>query len=703
MSFVRNRFHNTHSFLKRCERCCNHDVPTTTRKWRGPQLPVRRFLSSASSSLESVTSTPPRRRTAPTDGLTLQDFVVLQPKPTPSTTRAMIEDRIVHSSAVTTSHHHESTGAASSTNNTNTKWRTFFIKTYGCQMNVNDTDIVKSILFQHGYRESPSEAHADCVLTNTCAIRDKAEQRVWTRLRQLRAAQRTAVPRNHQRPQQVVGVLGCMAERLQTELLHEGVADVAVGPDHYRTLPHLLDQLLDQKKARRHLDVVHPAAVLDVDQEDNESESGHIRRRLETYDDIVPAHESSRISSFVSIQRGCSNHCSFCIVPHVRGPERSRPLPSILDEVRSLIDQGVREITLLGQNVNSYHDTDSITSDSATDPLSSSSSSYRLSNAGFRSRLNRPEGGYWFADLLHAVSNLDPEVRVRFTSPHPKDYPSALLQLMAERPNVCNQLHMPAQSGSSSMLQRMRRGYTREAYLELIETVRQTIPDVALSTDMIAGFCEETETEHHDSATLMELVQFDQAFLFAYSRREQTQAARRLSDTVPPEIKQMRLQHLIDLFQTNVQLRNEREVGRYRLVLVEGPAKKGVGLWTGRTDQNKRVLFQHDTCWDHSQMEPLLRRIIDPLLTRSLDSVDRQLLTTLADSQSFSVAPGDYAVVQITKAKGIGLRAKLAWRSTLQEFEQSQIGAVEHQVQANLLQSWLTASSDGLDLTAETA
>lgn len=515
----------------------------------------------------------------------------------------------------------------------------FHIKTYGCQMNVNDSDIVRAVLLQKGYREVREEADADVWLTNTCAIRDKAERKVWQRLRTLKKRKKS---------NQIVGLLGCMAERLQGELLKENMADLVVGPDAYRDLPRLLGELTDIE------DPIEQAINVQLSME-------------ETYQDIVPVRDKkSSSSAFVSIQRGCSNRCSFCIVPFTRGQERSRPFESIVNEVQELVElNNLKEVVLLGQNVNSYHDRSEAAL--AARPLAISSS---LSNSGFRNRTKRPSaGGYTFVDLVEAVADISPELRVRFTSPHPKDYPRELLHLMAERPNICNQLHMPAQSGSTTMLKRMKRGYTREAYLELLDSVHSTIPDVALSSDFIAGFCDETEEEHADTLSLLKHVEYEQAFLFAYSMRNKTHAHRAMEDNVLPEIKQRRLQELINMFRTKVHEKNVRvEIGRLRLVLVEGKAKRqgfpGAATWHGRTDQNKRVMFGvKDT---------------SPGVTETMDEAYASILLqqTLAGNRNLSLqpasrsslAPGDYAVVEITEAKGHTLRGRLLWKSTLAGF-----------------------------------
>jgi MiaB/RimO family radical SAM methylthiotransferase len=598
----------------------------------------------------------------------------------------------------------------------------FHIKTYGCQMNVNDTDIVRAILLEHGgYQEAATEDQATIWFTNTCAIREKAEQKVWNRLQtqKQRKLQTKTTKSNNTTPNNkrvVVGVLGCMAERLQEKLLQENVADLVVGPDAYRDLPRLLDQLLlDQPK-----DVpLHPQPHEDGDDDDNGILPWAMNVQLnleETYSDILPIrsiHNNNKDSespqqrqpqqqllhsAFVSIQRGCSNRCSFCIVPFTRGQERSRPLDSILAEVTQLMEQdNLKEVVLLGQNVNSYHDRSEAAL--AANPLATLPG---LSNAGFRNRIHRPvheqQGGYTFVDLVEKIADLNPELRVRFTSPHPKDYPSELLHCMAERPNVCNQLHLPAQSGSTTMLKRMKRGYSREAYLQLIETVQAIIPDVALSSDFIAGFCGETEQEHEDTVTLLEQVQYEQAFLFAYSMREKTHAHRVMEDNVPASIKQARLQELIDTFRTNVHEKNQRvEVGKLRLVLVEGPAKRqlvattsssaeleqhqqhpSTVTWHGRTDQNKRILFpvqQHEdaalvldeSVANHHIMAAAVSTSSSSssFATSKHNSAVRQPYSSM---QMTTLNAGDYAVVEVTEAKGHTLRGRVLWKTTLANF-----------------------------------
>jgi MiaB/RimO family radical SAM methylthiotransferase len=518
-------------------------------------------------------------RLIPKDGLELSDFIEFNKQ-------AKSAENLIPSSTVT-----------------------FHIKTYGCQMNVSDSDIVRGLLLERGMREVPTEREASILLTNTCAIREGAEVKVWNRLRQIKSEKRN----------QVVGVLGCMAERLKHNLLQDGLADLVVGPDAYRDLPRLIDVLVHH----------------------DEETAVNVQLSLEeTYADVRPVRKNPQdISAFVSVMRGCNNMCSYCVVPFTRGRERSRPFESIVSEIKHLVEEeNVKEVVLLGQNVNSYHDK----SDSAVQLKPQAA--YRVSNEGF-SNLYRLRGGpgFYFVDLVEAVSDLSPELRVRFTSPHPKDYPSDLLQLMAERQNVCSQLHLPAQSGNTAVLDRMRRGYSREAYLQLIEDVRTTIPDVAISSDFIAGFCGETEEEHQDTLSLMESVEYDQAYMFAYSMREKTHAHRTLADDVPSDIKGRRLQEIIDVFRNKVHQRNERlEVGRFRLVLVEGESKRSSVdnvVWSGRTDQNKRVLFPRHPCY-----------------------------SSIQDPVSVDIQKGDYVVVQISEAKGHTLRGRAVCRTKLSEY-----------------------------------
>jgi len=698
-----------------------------------------------------------RKSRLPQDGLSLGDFVH----------RAERGDNGGASAgAVATTTTTTATATARKGSNVESPLGTFHIKTYGCQMNVSDSDIVRAVLLEHGYVEATEEntagnrhatnpkshhktkrqqsqqvwtpeSTADIILTNTCAIREKAEEKVWQRLRHLR---------KNKGSQQIVGVLGCMAERLQTKLLEENVADLVVGPDAYRDLPRLLQQLNggeggsgaeieapnsnmkstlnikstlnssdgtdDPQPPEQNLATEIPFEFEHPDRQqqstteefpDRKGKGGtkvnrKSRRRrpkainvdlstTETYEDIMPVRggeSSNPFSAFVSIQRGCSNRCSFCIVPFTRGgKERSRPFQSIVDEVSYMVEtQNLKEVVLLGQNVNSYHDRSPLALQERPELNILS-----LSNEGFRTRIRRPNvGGYRFVDLVEAVADISPELRIRYTSPHPKDYPVELLQLMAERPNVCSQLHMPAQSGSTEMLKRMKRGYTREAYLELIDTVRTVIPDVAISSDFIAGFCDETEQEHADTLSLLEYVEYEQAFLFAYSMRDKTHASRAMEDNVAADVKQRRLQELIDVFREKVHAKNERvEVGRLRLVLVEGPTKKqrpdapeGRATWHGRTDQNKRILFDVETSTgDNDAMNATAWKedhALEVLRQQQQPDTNAPSKNLAGDATTTDLATGDYAVVSVTEAKGHTLRGRMLWKTTLSDFARFESG-----------------------------
>ena len=367
--------------------------------------------------------------------------------------------------------------------------------------------------------------------------------------------------------------------------------------------------------------------------------------------------------------------CRYCVVPFTRGRERSREMTSVVEETKRLVEEeGIKEVILLGQNVNSYHDKQG--EKKKKGKVVESNTTYQTSNDGFTNMFRLRHGdGYRFADLLEAVSDISSELRVRFTSPHPKDYPPPLLSLMAERPNICNHLHMPAQSGSSSVLDRMRRGYTRETYLELIHDVRNTIPDVAISSDFIAGFCGETEDEHEDTLTLMEEVQYEQAFMFAYSMRAKTHAHRKFEDDISADVKNRRLNEIIDCFRQNVQLRNTNvELGKLRLVLVEGESKKSTAenrQLSGRTDQNKRVVFASDDCLMEEEVNPYLRHLLSRDNSVSMEPLLEDLFSNETKRPTkVGLERGDYAVVQVNEVRGHTLKGKALWRSSVQGFDQ---------------------------------
>lgn len=406
--------------------------------------------------------------------------------------------------------------------------RTFYIETYGCQMNFSDTEIVNSILMEEGMKPVQEPEEANIIFVNTCSIRENAETRVWNRLKEFRSLKK-------EKDDLTVGVLGCMAERIRDKIIEkEGLVDLVVGPDAYRDLPKLLADVNDGRKAVN--------VLLSLE---------------ETYADIKPVRTNDNgVSAFVTIMRGCDNMCAFCVVPFTRGRERSRPAESILDELKQLSDQGYKEVTLLGQNVNSYDD-----------------------------------GNNSFADLMYKASQVNPEMRFRFSSPHPKDFPEELLQVISEQPNLCNYIHIPAQSGNNDVLERMRRPYTREEYLNLVDKMREIIPGVTLSTDIITGFCDETEEEHQDTLSLMAKVKYDLAYMFAYSERGRTLAQRKYEDNVPEDVKKRRLSEIIEQQMSIQEELNKKEIGRRHLVLAEGTSKRSDEQLCGRTDTNKMVVF----------------------------------------------------------------------------------------------------------------
>ena len=409
--------------------------------------------------------------------------------------------------------------------------RKLFIETYGCQMNVGDTEIIISILQQHGYRYTETQAEADVILINTCSIRDNAEQRIWGRLSEMRRLKK-------QKPSLVVGIVGCMAERLNESLLKpETGVDVVAGPDAYRDLPNLL------KAAEAGTKGVN--VLLSTE---------------ETYGEIAPVRiDKNGVSGFISIMRGCNNFCSYCVVPYTRGRERSRDAETIVAEARTLFENGYREVTLLGQNVNSY----------------------------FWGEVDFPE-------LMRRVADISPLLRVRFATSHPKDMSDKLLEVMASKENICRAIHLPAQSGSTAMLTRMNRKYTREWYLDRIAAIRRYMPDCAITTDLIAGFAGETEEEHQDTLSLMREVGYDFAYMFKYSERPGTFAQRNLGDDVPDEVKSRRLQEIIAL-QNELGLESyRRDVGKEFEVLVEGTSRRSEAQLCGRTSQNKMVVFDNN-------------------------------------------------------------------------------------------------------------
>ncbi len=410
--------------------------------------------------------------------------------------------------------------------------KNLLIETYGCQMNVADSEVVASIMRMAGYELCESEAQADAIFLNTCSVRDKAEQRIIHRLEALHALQK-------QGRKIILGVLGCMAERVKERLLNEHHADLVAGPDAYLTLPDLIAQA----------ETGHKAINIELS-------------NTETYRDVIPERFcGGGLSGFVSIMRGCNNFCHYCIVPYTRGRERSRDIESILSEVRDLEKRGYKEVTLLGQNVNSY-------------------------------RFTTPEGAdILFPELLRRVAREVPTMRIRFTSSHPKDMSDDTLHVIAKEPNVCRHIHLAVQSGSNRILKLMNRKYTREWYMERVEAIRRIIPDCGLSTDIFAGYCSETEDDHQLSLSLMRECRYDASFMFKYSERPGTYAARNLPDDVPEEVKIRRLNELIALQNELSAASNHRDVGKVVEVLAEGPSKRSREQLCGRTEQNKMVVF----------------------------------------------------------------------------------------------------------------
>ncbi|XP_039265335.2 mitochondrial tRNA methylthiotransferase CDK5RAP1-like [Styela clava] len=471
-----------------------------------------------------------------------------------------------------------------------------YFEAYGCQMNVNDSEYAWAILQKKGYERTNDITEAEVILLVTCSIRDKAEEKIWSRLHALKKLKQESVKSGFPK----IGILGCMAERLKKEIVEKQKAvDIVAGPDAYRDLPRLLEECSENSTATINV-------MLSMD---------------ETYADIMPVrfNEKSK-KAFVSIMRGCDNMCSYCIVPFTRGRERSRPVSSILEEVKTLSDKGIKEVTLLGQNVNSYRDI------SESHHVSEHTTSLAK---GFKTIYKPKIGGLRFADLLDKVSLIDPEMRIRFTSPHPKDFPDEVLQIVKDRSNICKQLHMPAQSGSTAILEKMRRGYSREDYLELAQKIRNFIPGVTLSSDMIAGFCGETEFDHKDTLSLMREVKFENAFMFAYSMRKKTHAYHKMKDDVPHDVKNRRLREIIDCYHNNLTEILPKHIGKIQLVLVDGTSKKSKIELLGRNDGNIKVVFP------------------DVDIFETVGCVKTEYKR--------KAEPGDYVVVKITDIRGFTL------------------------------------------------
>ncbi len=409
-----------------------------------------------------------------------------------------------------------------------------FIETYGCQMNVADSEVVASIMEMDGFAITDKIADADAIFVNTCSVRDNAEQKIIQRLKYFQSLKR-------KKKKLVIGVIGCMAERVKDELIDEHGVNIVVGPDAYLDIPHLINDVENGEKA------------INVE-----------LSKTETYKDVMPTRIGASISGFVSIMRGCDKFCTYCIVPYTRGRERSRDVESILKEIRDLQSKNYKEVTLLGQTVNSYK------------------------------YVGEDGNVVDFPELLKIVAEAAPEMRIRFTSPHPKDMTDETLEMMARYPNICRYIHLPVQSGSNKILTLMNRKYTREWFLNRVEAMRRIMPDVAIGTDIFCGFHDETEEDHQQSMNLMREVKFDMAFMFKYSERPGTVAAKRMPDNVPEEVKLRRLAEIIDLQQLIANESNQKDVGKIFEVLVEGFSKRSKEQMFGRSSQNKVIIFPRE-------------------------------------------------------------------------------------------------------------
>ena len=445
--------------------------------------------------------------------------------------------------------------------NANSTDRKLYIETYGCQMNVADSEVVAAVLATVGYDIVDSVENADAILLNTCSIRDNAEQKIIGRLQALRSLRRKS-------GNLIIGVIGCMAERLRDDLIENHGVDIVAGPDSYLDLPNLFASAEAGEKA------------INVE-----------LSTTETYRDIIPARiTGNKVSGFISIMRGCNNFCSYCIVPYTRGRERSRPVDSILGELNDLRAKGFKEITLLGQNVNSYK------------------------------YVNEADGStVTFDRLLAIVAEAAPDMRIRFTTSHPKDMSDAIIDIVASYPNICRHIHLPVQSGSDKVLKLMNRKYTRQWYLDRVNAIRQRIPDCGISTDMFTGFHDESEEDFLETLSLMREVGFDAAFMFKYSERPGTLAARTMPDNISEEVKIERLNRMIELQNTLSAESNRRDIGKEFEVLIEGVSKRSTDQFVGRTSQNKTAVFPRG---DY--------RVGDIVKVRVLDTTSATLICTLA-------------------------------------------------------------------------
>lgn len=478
-----------------------------------------------------------------------------------------------------------------------------FIKTYGCQMNLNDTSIVASILQEFGYKIVADDAEAEIHLLMTCAIRDSAEQKIWKKLTELKYKKARAT-----HPLKQIGLLGCMAEHLKTKVLEtNGFVDIVAGPDAYRDLPRLfaVNKMTNDKAIN---------CLLSFD---------------ETYSDIRPATNVNDVTSFISITRGCDNLCSYCIVPFTRGKERSRAISTILDEVRHFTEKGIKEVTLLGQNVNSYRDLMTPPESIGRNDLVEKVDQKEEPARGFKTVYKPRTKGITFDVLLEEVAKVNPELRIRFTSPHPKDFTGDVIEVMARYNNICKCLHLPAQSGSNSVLERMRRGYTKQAYLDLVDRLRQAIPELAITSDFIAGFCGETEADHLETMDLIERVKYNYIYAYPYSLRDKTHAYHRLKDDVGHATKLRRADEILKLFREQATEINTRLIGTQQLILIEADSRRSELNWQGRVDSNVKAIIPKKVVMDFIGG--------DERAIRPGDYVE--CLVTEANSQTLQVEP----------------------------------------------------------------
>ncbi|MBP6649325.1 MAG: tRNA (N6-isopentenyl adenosine(37)-C2)-methylthiotransferase MiaB [Bacteroidia bacterium] len=431
-----------------------------------------------------------------------------------------------------------------------------YLESYGCAMNFSDSEIIASIMTEMGFQTTSTTDDADVIFLNTCAIRDNAEQRIWARLKDFRQKKR-------KNPSLIVGVLGCMAERLKFELLEkEKLVDIVVGPDAYRDLPNLVGAAGSGQKAVNTL-----------------------LSREETYAEISPVRLGSNgITAFISITRGCDNMCAFCVVPFTRGRERSRDPESIVNEAKELFDQGYREVTLLGQNVDSYLWWGGGPKKDLPEDKAHAALSHNLPEEEQKQFTT-------FADLLDRVASVDKKLRIRFSTSNPRDMTDAVLFVMAQHSNIAKYIHLPVQSGSTNVLEKMNRGYTRQQYMDRIESIRKILPGCALSTDIISGYCSETEEEHQETLSIMEWAGYDYAYMFKYSERPGTLAARKYTDDIPEEVKSRRLTEIIDMQKKLSLISNKRDIGITVEVLVESNSKRSEDHLSGRSSEGKVVVF----------------------------------------------------------------------------------------------------------------